>query len=296
MPNRFTRRHVLRLSACAALILPCPVRGAVADRPDALVHWPGAGPFFDGFSGLEVTTDRSELITISDRGFGLRARMLRDAQGLLRAVEKIDHFILQDADGDRLDGPRADAEGLDLRPDGGLHVSFEGGRRSRVARFDARGRSRETLPRNDAWSRLHANASLEALALDSAGRAHVIPEDPLDGGFPVFRLEGGRWRVLATLPPLDDFHPVGADFGPDGALYLLERKFRLAFFRNRISRLEPGRWAERQVLVETGYGTMDNHEGISITTDAQGRLWATTISDDNRNLLQRTELAEFQLR
>ena len=50
-----------------------------------------------------------------------------------------------------------------------------------------------------------------------------------------------------------------------------------------------------ETLVETGYGAMDNHEGISITTEAAGGLWATTISDDNQNRLQRTEIAEFRL-
>jgi hypothetical protein len=248
-----------------------------------------------GFSALVVTADRSALLTLSDRGFGVRARMLRDGQGRLTGVEKTDHFSLQDRGGTPLDGPRADAEGLDLRPDGTMLISFEGGERSRVARFGADGRQRGVLPRDRAWRRLHANSTLEALAVDEQGRALVIPEDPLDGGFPIFRAEGEGWRVLGPLPPLDGFQPVGADFGPDGALYLLERKFRLAFFRTRISRIEPGRWSERQVLVETAYGTLDNHEGVSITADSQGRLWATTISDDNRNRFQRTEIAEFRL-
>ncbi|MFN4100316.1 MAG: esterase-like activity of phytase family protein, partial [Pararhodobacter sp.] len=68
-----------------------------------------------------------------------------------------------------------------------------------------------------------------------------------------------------------------------------------AFFATRISRITPGHWDQPETLVETRLGLLDNHEGISVTRDAAGRLWATTVSDDNQHRLQRTEIAEFRL-
>ena len=47
--------------------------------------------------------------------------------------------------------------------------------------------------------------------------------------------------------------------------------------------------------MQTGLADLDNHEGLSVTRDSAGQLWATTISDDNQRRLQRTEIAEFRL-
>lgn len=290
-----TRRQILTLSAAsaAAALLPAAPARAVAERPDRLFRWHGGGPFFGGFSAIELSTDRSRALFQSDRGFIVRARLVRDAEGAIVDIEKIEHFQLRNPEGDILRGWRADSEGMDQRPDGSLYASFEGGG-GRVFHYPDEQGPATALPRADSWRRLTGNQSLEALAVDAAGVVYTLPEAPLDGSFPLYRLDR-RWEVAALLPERDDFRPVGLDFGPDGNLYLLERKFRLAFFANRISRLRPGAWDQPETLAQTAMGTLDNHEGISITQDAAGQLWATTVSDDNQSRFQRTEIAEYRL-
>ena len=287
-----SRRHLL-LGAAAAL-LPAHAARATASQPDSLVHWNSGGPFFGGFSGIALSSDRRRALLLSDRGFLVRIRLLRDDTGALTGVEKIEHVELHDRRGRRLTGDALDAEGIDQRPDGTLFVAFESPR-SRIWRYDDEGGAAVALPASDGWSTLPGNQGIEALALDAAGEAFALPEAPQGGGFPLYRLRGGSWQVIALLPQRGDFVPVGADFGPDGALYLLERRFRLAFFASRISRLRPGAWDQPETLVETGLGALDNHEGLAITRDAQEQIWATTVSDDNQHPLQRTEIAEFRL-
>lgn len=293
--RRPSRRMVLTIIGGAAITLRAPKAQAIAPRPNTVVIWQGEGARFGGFSALDLSADRTRMLTISDRGFAVRARMIRDAGGRLTGIDPIEHFALRDRDGSALTGWRADVEGMDERPDGSLFLSFEGGRRARVMRHTGDHAAAEPLPQHPDWANLPGNGGLEALAVDGSGTVFVIPETTRDAQFSIYRLDGSAWTVVAQLPTSDGFAPVGADFGPDGNLYLLERKFRVAFFATRISRLRPGSLSHREVLVETSYGVLDNHEGISITRDAAGQLWATTISDDNQNRFQRTELAEFAL-
>ncbi|MCB1390172.1 MAG: esterase-like activity of phytase family protein [Rhodobacteraceae bacterium] len=287
-----TRRYLLTLAAAAALAPARPAR-AVADRPDTLFRWNGGGPYFGGFSGIELSSDRTRALLLSDRGFVVRVRLIRDAAGMLTDVEKIEHFVLNGTDGQALRPRRADSEGLDQQPDGTLTVSFEG-ERGRIFHYADEQGAATALPRANSWARLPLNEGLEALAVDEDGAIYTTPEAQLDGTHPLYRLRD-RWEIVGLIPNRDGFAPVGLDFGPDGNLYLLERKFRLAFFAARISRLRPGAWGQPETLVETPMGALDNHEGISVTQDDTGQLWATTVSDDNQNLLQRTEIAEFRL-
>ena len=286
-----TRRHLLTLAAAA--LVPARPALALADRPDALFRWDGGGPFFGGFSGIELSTDRARALLLSDRGFMVRVRLIRDATGAISAVEKIEHFVLNGTGGDPLGHRRSDSEGLDQRPDGTLHVSFEG-EQQRLYQYPQEQGPATALPRANSWARLPANMGLEALAVDVEGAIFTTPEAQLDGTHPLYRLRD-HWEIVGLIPNRDGFSPVGLDFGPDGNLYLLERKFRLAFFATRVSRLRPGAWDQPETLVETPLGALDNHEGISVTQDAEGQLWATTVSDDNQNMLQRTEIAEFRL-
>ncbi|WP_127106578.1 esterase-like activity of phytase family protein [Pararhodobacter zhoushanensis] len=286
-----SRRHFLALGAAA--LLPARAARAVTNRPDSLYHWNSGGPFFGGFSGIELSSDRRRALLLSDRGFIVRVRLLRDDAGVITGVEKIEHFVLNGTAGSALRGHRADSEGLDQRPDGTLHISFEGSP-SRILQYRDETGPAEALPRANSWQRLPTNEGLEGIAVDQSGAVFTVPEAPLDGTFPLYRLTN-QWEIVGFLPDRDDFRPVGLDFGPDGNLYLLERKFRLAFFASRISRLRPGAWGQPETLVETSMGALDNHEGISITQDASGQLWATTVSDDNQNMLQRTEIAEYRL-
>jgi hypothetical protein len=295
MPSLPSRRLFLTLTGGAAIGLLAPAARAVVERPTSVLVWSSDDAGFGGFSAIELSSDRRRALAISDRGYVVRAQLIRDASGRLTGIEPIERFPLQDRNGSAVRGGRADVEGMDQRPDGTLFVSFEGGRRARVMRHANDRAPAQALPQHPDWDSSPNNRGLEALAVDADGSIFAIPENTRDGFFPIYRYNDRAWTIAARLQSLDGFEPVGADFGPDGNLYLLERKFRLAFFATRISRLRSQDWGSREILVETSYGVLDNHEGISMTRDGAGQLWATTISDDNQNRFQRTEIAEFPL-
>lgn len=296
MPHRLSRRSVLFAAPVAALAVPFYTARATSTRPVSTIVWSESVDGFGGFSGIELTPDRREFLAVSDQGYVARGALARDADGRLEGATLLETHPLREADGDPV-GPRtADAEGLAMLPEGGFLVAYEGERHSRVDAFAAPGTAARTLGRHPDWRAAPPNMALESLAIDGRGAVYGFLETPATAGFALYRLQPGRdWTVIGHLPARDDFVPVGADFGPDGALYVLERKFRVAFFATRILRLQPGAWDRPETLVETGYGVLDNHEGISVTADATGRLWATTISDDNLNRFQRTEISEFLL-
>jgi hypothetical protein len=94
------------------------------------------------------------------------------------------------------------------------------------------------------------------------------------------------------------FLPVGADLGPDGRLYLLERRFHgLGGFASRLRRvvLQEGGVARGETLFQTRPGQFGNLEGLAIWRDGAGALRATLISDDNFLPVLGTELVEVRL-
>ena len=88
---------------------------------------------------------------------------------------------------------------------------------------------------------------------------------------------------------------------PDGALIMLERRFRWTEGVRMQLRLipsaeiAPGRVAEGQILLTADLTSeIDNMEGLAVHRDAAGATVLTLISDDNFNpVLQRTILLQF---
>ena len=113
---------------------------------------------------------------------------------------------------------------------------------------------------------------------------------------PILRLEDGAWQRAGTLPAQDAFGVVGADFGPDNLLYILERAFSPLGFRSRIRRLSlDGETPQPETLLTTRLGDFDNLEGIDVWRDPAGSTRITLVSDDNFLRVQRSELVEFVL-
>jgi hypothetical protein len=82
---------------------------------------------------------------------------------------------------------------------------------------------------------------------------------------------------------------------------LLERRFSIAQgigMRIRASTAAGwGRaiWWTGKPVLEADYGyQIDNMEGLDVTTDADGQVFVTMVSDDNHSILQRSLILEFR--
>ena len=114
----------------------------------------------------------------------------------------------------------------------------------------------------------------------------------------MFRWTGTDWEQPFSIPRRDAFVPVGADFGPDGFFYLLERDFTGIFgFRSRVRRFRfaAGAVTDEETLLTTSAGTHGNLEGLSVWRDAAGAIRLTLVADDNFFALLVTEFVEYRL-
>ncbi len=248
--------------------------------------------WFGGWSSLELSDDGQTALILQDKGYMLNARILREDDKII-GVEADAPKRLRSVKGGRLSMPAADAEGLAL-VDGGFCVSFEC--YPRLACYGSINGNATLLPRPPGHKKLHANRAYEALAVAPDGSLWTLAETTVRDTADVLRWNGASWDIIATLDAFDGFKPVGADFGPDGQFYLLERRFGLLGFKSRLRRWTanaldvPG-----EVLFTSARFEHGNLEGISIWRDAQQRLIATMVSDNNFFLIQRTEIVEYAL-
>lgn len=285
------------LALIAALVL---VGGASPSAPGQLTGFMGSydwvqdDPLFGGLSGLELSADGLSLTALSDRGAIVRASVTRDVEGRITAVHANPATLLTLPPGTVPEDFRFDTEGLAIAPDGTLYVSSEFV--TRVIRYDPADKTPQVLPIPREFTAMPLNGGPEALAIDADGTLYTMPEetDRADGAYPVYRFRNGAWDQPYLIPGDRSFLPVGADFGPDGRLYLLERQFRgLGGFATRVRRIEPGKTDE--LLVQTPPGTFSNLEGIAVWTAPDGGLRMTLVSDDNFLSLLGTELVEFRV-
>lgn len=277
---------------CLFLCLPTTLRA----EPEYLgtFTWPVRVHDAGGFSGLEVSDDGSRLTVISDRAMILSATIQRDGPHIT-AITPTPPRGLHDPDDAPLPLELSDSEGLAIAPDGTTYVSFEG--EHRVWAYVGDGPARP-LPPITGFSAPHPNAGPEALAIDARGRLYTLPErsGQLTRAFPVWRFDA-TWTQPFAIPRRGGFLPAGADFGPDGRLYLLERAFNGFAFSSRIRAFTLSDTAilSEDTFVQTRPGQFDNLEGLAVWRDDMGAIRLTLISDDNFNALQSTQVVEFRL-
>jgi hypothetical protein len=278
-------------------ILICALALAHTARAEATLigsyRWQEPWPEFGGFSAIVLAPDGLGFIALSDRALLVQGRLVRGPDGAVTGVTVDAREPLRDRDGGLLTGERADSEGLALAQGGRLYISFEG--IARIRWQDGLTGRPELLPRPDAFRDLIPNGGLEALAIAPDGTLFTLPERSgrPDRPFAVWRFRDGIWDQPFAIPRRGAFLPTGADIGPDGRLYLLERDFTGIGFRTRVRSFDLTGGDERTIL-ETRTGTHDNLEGITIWADATG-LRITLISDDNFNLLQSTQIVDYRL-
>ena len=290
------RHRALILSAILSLLALPSFGGARVDYVGSYV-WALPDSDFGGFSGIEISDDGSQFHVISDRAWIRWGGIERDTAGRIREMTMSGRAQLQDSKGAPLrPGRLGDSEGLAIGRDGTIWISFEG--LDRIARYDDVDGPAIRVPVPPDWARIQVNEGFEALAITPDGDLLTLPEyAPKGGDFPVWRYHQGTWTQPYSIPADPEWQAVGADVGPDGRLYLLERNFRgLLGFRSRVRRfgLGPEGITSAEELLTTGTLQYDNLEGISVWDDGLG-IRLTMISDDNFLPVQRTELVEYRV-
>lgn len=253
--------------------------------------------FFGGFSGLELGPDGREITLLMDSGLLIHGLLHRDPEGRPTGLRRWVLVPITAPETVELTWRGLDTEGLAIGPDG-MFVSLE--RVHMVWRVSDAGEALEVLPRHADFEALQDNSSFEALAVDAEGRLYTLPERSGEWGrpFPVWRYDGVGWTRVFDLPRRGRFLAVGADIGPDGRFYLLERRLFLPFgFATRVRRftIEGDSVRDEETLLETPLGMHDNLEGLAVWQDATGGIRLTMVSDDNRSRFQETQIVEYVL-
>lgn len=270
----------------------------------------GSHPRFGGFSGLWRSPDGVRIVAITDNGFWLTAKLVRNGQGKLAGVEEAELAPILGASGKPLHRSRYyDTESLAIQ--GG--TAFIGVERVHdILRFDFARHGVEAraqlVPTPPALKRLPSNRGLEALGVLPAGHAFAGAliaisersgrEDEPTTGFIV----GGRQPGTLQVIRRDGYDITDLAFLPGGDMLLLERWYKpLRGVGMRIRRIagatiRPGAKLDGPILIEADLGQeIDNMEGMAVHQES-GRTIITLISDDNfSTFLQRTVLLEFEL-
>ncbi|MDD2869005.1 esterase-like activity of phytase family protein [Neomegalonema sp.] len=267
-------------------------------------------PRFGGLSSLAFGPEGA-LYAVTDVGGWIRFALEQDSAGRLTGVSGVV--------GDLSDGlgafPKedADAESLAFSPDGrSAYVGFE--RRHRIWRYDltpegawpARAARAYAPPELRALTR---NRGIESLGVLPDGALLALAENsrPGDAAIPAWILRGDEVAELSWRPRLrEGFLPTDLDVGPDGWIYLLERRVSLTHgWAARVRRLpvaavEPKVQMGAMVIADFSNRrqSLDNMEGLAVRFEGEGearRLRLYLISDDNFLLFQRTLLLQFEL-
>jgi hypothetical protein len=234
-----------------------------------------------GLSAIE-TTDGSTALTVSDRGQFFDLTLERDTAGNIIAARA--------APSAKFTPSEHDTEGLAIGPSGAF-AAFEGPATVRHINGAA-------LPRHPDFRKMGSNAALEALAIDAQGRLFTLEESTggADVPFALYIFSQGVWSKPHSIPRQHGFLPVGADFGADGRLYLLERQFTPFGFRSQIRRFDLDATPPTETTLLTTYALQHgNLEGIAVWQDANGATRITMVSDNNFLPIQRNQVVEYLL-
>ncbi|SLN75931.1 esterase-like activity of phytase family protein [Roseisalinus antarcticus] len=280
------------LMLLSALALVSGVSAQAEARLVGSYTWNSFDGRVGGISALEIAPDGLDFTAMNDRATLFEGRLIRGGAGEVVGVRAAIRPMMR-PNGRRADSGGADTEGLAIAPDGTLYASLEGP--ARVWRVTPG----ETVPRPlripGEFRALPRNGALEAMAIAPDNSLFVIPESPVrDGTFAIYRYQGGTWTTAFKMTATEGFAPVGADFGPDGRLYILERNFSMLGFRSQVRRITLAPLGS-ELILQTARGVHDNLEGIAVWQDAGGAIRLTMVSDDNFFAIQKTEFVDYRL-
>jgi len=261
-------------------------------------------------SGMTLIKGRSQILAVTDTGYWFTASIKRNSSGAPIALEAGRMSPLLDRFGKQYQHKwNADAESIVIDGDYAL-VSFE--RDNRVLRYRLDLENFASIPErvklNLDVTKLRANKGLETIL-----KAPV--DGPLKGATIIISersyakkkrikaaILSGPGKGLFTVKRKGKFDITDGDFLPNGDLILLERRFNLAngigmrLRRIKGRKIKPGANLKGKTLLKAdGNYQIDNMEGLSITTDDEGHIYLSLISDDNHSMLQRNLFLEFRL-
>lgn len=252
--------------------------------------------WFGGISTIETFDNGTRYLASTDKGLMFRGPVLRHETGEIRLMPPRKAWGLLSSRNTRLPWRLSDTEGMAIAPDGSVFVAFE--TVARVARYiDTRGPS-EIIPRPLGFRDLPNNGGIEALAMDTAGTMYAIPERFSERGrIPVFRRVQAEWSDTWHVRATPWLNPVGADVGPDGRLYLLERGLNFLGFRSRLRRWEITETGleNEEILMDTRRNRFGNLEGLDVWRDEHGALRALLVEDNNFWPFNKTSVVDIRL-
>jgi len=261
----------------------------------AVIDFRHDADWFGGISGLEVFGGGAQYLAVTDRGHLFGGSLARKEGRLITVTVDNQRSVIAD-DMTEFEFPHGDAEGLAAAPDRRLHVSYE--HAHRVQSFGTWEDDPVWTGYAPSWNALSKNGGLEALAVDNEGTIFAIPERVASGAWAalVYRYgDDGQWQQPFTLPVDSGFSPVGADFGPDGRLYILERGlYPFGFFsRVRSMQVTPDGVEDTRVELHTPFRKYGNLEGIAVWQDENDKLRLTMVSDDNFQWFLPSQIVEY---
>lgn len=251
-----------------------------------------------GYSAVIVEQDGAQILIASDFGRFIQAGVARDAAGLITDVTTQQSWPTLLHRGGATTRFQGDLEALTRLPDGRLGLGFE-----HLTRLQIQSNLEESPQALHAWNVFEDrfdNATFEALATLANGDMLAIMERADTGvtGFTqayTYALQTGL-SAPQPFPVTQRFSVTGADVGPDGCLYILERRYGLfTGFQFQLIQMDAQNWqAPRTLLYRSKPMSLGNAEGVSVWQRGD-HLVATLITDDGFPPLSPTRIIELPL-
>lgn len=274
-------------------------------RPAEVYTWAGNLPGFGGYSGLIISSNGQDMLTSSDRGHFITAGIKRRPAGQIEGIEVQFQTPLLLHTGIQTDQFQSDLEGLAPLSNGTIALSFESYTRLQIMQ-PITGTTMQ-LPRSThPWNQFEPqfnNLAFEAITalpartdIPTQRILAVMEKGTTPSITDAYIYDGALWQGPTPFPRSPGYEVTGADLGPDGCLYILERNYGVfSGFQFQLLRMNPEDWdAKRTVLYRSKPMNLGNGEGVSVWTRVDG-LVATIITDNGFPPLSPTRVIELPL-